>query len=165
MTLSRSIDLHNCTVPEAIREFVRFYNGCVRSGYHGRMEVIHGYGSSGVGGTIRQELRKYLATHADQFGAFLAGDSVGNPGVTILYPRESLAAVPQGSGSMPLLNTAQEAIRRFCNTPKTKERILIKLRGRFGDRVLSAEIRNMVQSGALEAISAANGAIQYRALE
>jgi len=165
MTQSRSIDLHNCTVPEAIREFVRFYNASVRGGYHGRMEIIHGYGSSGVGGAIKQELRKYLTAHEDKFGAFLAGDSVGNPGVTILYPRESLAAVPQGSGSMPLLNTAQEAIRRFCDKPKTKERILIKLRGRFGDRVLSAEIRNMVQSGALEAISAANGAIQYRALE
>jgi len=165
MTLSLSIDLHNYTVPEAIREFVRFYNACVSSGYHGRMEVIHGYGSSGVGGAIRQELRKYLAAHADKFGTFLAGDSVGNPGVTILYPRESLAAVPQGSGSMPLLNAAQEAIRRFCDTPKAKERILIKLRGRFGDRVLSDEMRNMVQSGTLEAIPAGNGAVQYRALE
>jgi hypothetical protein len=165
MTQSRSIDLHNCTVPEAIRAFVHFYNACVSSGYHGRIEIIHGYGSSGVGGAIKQKLRKYLADHADKFGAFLAGDSVGNPGVTILYPRESLATAPQGSDSMPLLNPAQEAIRRFCATPKARERILIKLCGRFGDRVLSAEIRNMVQSGALEAISADNGAVLYRALK
>jgi hypothetical protein len=165
MTESRSIDLHNCTVSEAIREFVRFYNACVSSGYHGRMEVIHGYGSGGVGGAIKQKLRRYLADHADKFGAFLAGDSVGNPGVTILYPKESLAAVPQGSGSMPLLNPAQEAIRRFCATPKSRERILIKLCGRFGDRVLSEEIRNMLQSGALEAVTAANGAVRYRSLE
>jgi hypothetical protein len=64
---------------------------------------------------------------------------------------------------MPLLNAAQEAIRKFCETPKAKERILIKLRGRFGDRVLSAEIRNMLTSGALEEIRATDGKLQYKA--
>jgi len=88
---SRSVDLHNCTVPEAIREFVRFYNSCVRSGYRGRVEVIHGYGSSGVGGTIKQELRSYLAAHAEIFGEVLFGESLRNPGVTILYPRDTPA--------------------------------------------------------------------------
>jgi hypothetical protein len=165
MIPSRSIDLHQCTVAEAIREFVHFYNACVRSGYHGRIEVIHGYGSSGVGGAIRLQLRHYLAAHAEKFGAFLAGDSVGNPGVTILYPKETLAALPPGRGAMPLPNPAQEAIRRFCDTPKAKERILIKLRGRFGDRILAAEIRAMLQSGSLEAVPAPHGAVHYRALE
>ena len=88
---SRSIDLHNCTVPEAILEFVRFYNSCVRSGYRGRVEVIHGYGSSGVGGTIKNELRAYLAAHEEIFGEVLFGESLRNPGVTILYPRETPA--------------------------------------------------------------------------
>jgi dsDNA-specific endonuclease/ATPase MutS2 len=100
MSENRSIDLHNCTVAEAIREFVRFYNGCVRSGYQGRLEVIHGYGSSGSGGTIREELRKYLKVHAEVFGEFLAGESLRNPGVTILYPRGNLAPVPLGTGSI-----------------------------------------------------------------
>ena len=54
MSESRSIDLHERTVAEAIREFVRFYNACVRNGYRGRLEVIHGYGSSGSGGVIRE---------------------------------------------------------------------------------------------------------------
>jgi hypothetical protein len=99
---SRSIDLHNCTVAEAIREFVCFYNACVRSGYHGRLEVIHGYGSSGVGGTIRKELRSYLAAHAEIFGEFLPGESLRNPGVTILYPKETLAALPPGGAPRPL---------------------------------------------------------------
>jgi len=98
MAESRSIDLHNCTVHEAIREFVRFYNACVRGGYHGRLEVIHGYGSSGSGGTIREELRKFLKAHEETFGEFLAGESLRNPGVTILYPRETLAAMPLGLG-------------------------------------------------------------------
>jgi DNA-nicking Smr family endonuclease len=95
MSESRSIDLHNYTVAEAIREFVRFYNACVRSRYRGRIEVIHGYGSNGVGGAIREELRKYLKAHAATFGEYLAGESLRNPGVTILYAKESPAPPPQ----------------------------------------------------------------------
>ena len=96
MSETRSIDLHNFTVAEALREIVRFYNHCVRSGYHGRLEVIHGYGSTGGGGVIREELRRYLKAHAGVFGEFLAGESLRNPGVTILYPGESLATMPHG---------------------------------------------------------------------
>jgi len=98
MSENRSINLHNFTVAEAIREFVRFYNACVRSGYRGRLEVIHGYGSSGSGGVIREELRRYLKAHDEIFGEYLAGESLRNPGVTILYPGEKLAAMPMGMG-------------------------------------------------------------------
>lgn len=99
MSENRSIDLHNFTVAEAIREFVRFYNACVRSGYRGRLEVIHGYGSSGTGGSIREELRRFLKGHEEIFGEFLPGENLRNPGVTILYPREALAPVAQASGA------------------------------------------------------------------
>ena len=98
MAESRSINLHNFTVAEAIREFVRFYNACVRSGYRGRLEVIHGYGSSGSGGVIREELRKYLKAHEEIFGEFLPGENLRNPGVTILYPRETEVAMPLSMG-------------------------------------------------------------------
>ena len=60
-------------------------------------------------------------------------------------------------------NAAGEAILRFCNTPKTKERVLAKLTGRFGDRVLIAEIRTLVQNRSLEAIESGDGTIQFRA--
>ena len=99
MIQSRSIDLHNHTVPEALREFVRFYNGCVRSGYRGRIEVIHGYGSNGSGGVIREELRKFLSAHDEVFGEFLPGESLRNPGVTVIYAKETLAPL-HGLGSM-----------------------------------------------------------------
>ncbi|MFZ1084268.1 MAG: Smr/MutS family protein [Terracidiphilus sp.] len=98
MAESRSINLHSFTVAEAIREFVRFYNACVSAGYRGRLEVIHGYGSSGSGGAIREELRKYLKAHEEIFGEFLPGENLRNPGVTILYPREKQAAMPLGLG-------------------------------------------------------------------
>lgn len=163
MSESRSLDLHEFTVPEAIGAFVRFYNACLRSGYRGRIEVIHGYGSTGAGGTIRKELRKYLEAHAAVFGEYLAGESLRNPGVTILYIKETLAPPPRGQGSILFFNPAQEAIRRFCNTPKSKDQILTKLTGRFGDRVLGAEIRNLVNNGALRAIRAPDGTIRYKA--
>jgi hypothetical protein len=163
MPETQSIDLHERTVPQAIREFVRFYNDCVRAGYRGRIEVIHGYGSTGSGGVIRKKLREYLAAHAEKLGSLLPGDSLGNPGVTIVYAKKLLPASVAGGGAMPLPNAAQEAIRKYCDTPKAKERILIKLRGRFGDRVLSAEIRNMLTSGALEEIRASDGKLQYKA--
>jgi dsDNA-specific endonuclease/ATPase MutS2 len=99
MSESRSIDLHSLTVAEAIREFVRYYNACARSGYRGRLEIIHGYGSSGSGGVIREELRRYLKAHEETFGEFLAGESLRNPGVTIVYPRDTMAATPPGSGA------------------------------------------------------------------
>jgi hypothetical protein len=163
MTESRSVDLHQLTVPEALREFVRFNNDCVRSNYLGRIEVIHGYGSTGAGGVIRKKLREYLAAHAESFGSFLAGDGLGNPGVTIVYTKKLLPLSPGGAGAMPLPNAAQEAIRKYCSTPKARERILIKLRGRFGDRVLSAGIRCLLNSGVLEEIRASDGKIQYKA--
>jgi hypothetical protein len=47
---------------------------------------------------IREELRKFLKAHEETFGEFLAGESLRNPGVTILYPRETLAAMPLGMG-------------------------------------------------------------------
>ena len=100
MSSSRSIDLHKFTVAEALREFVRFYNACVRSGYRGRVEVIHGYGSNGVGGTIRQELRAYLKAHEDVFGEYLAGESLRNPGVTVVYVKDAPAPAGLGGGAM-----------------------------------------------------------------
>jgi DNA-nicking Smr family endonuclease len=99
VTSTRSIDLHNFTVHEALREFVRFYNACVRSGYRGRIEVIHGYGSNGTGGVIREELRKYLAAHDEIFGEFLAGESLRNPGVTVVYAKDALAPLILGGST------------------------------------------------------------------
>lgn len=96
---TRSIDLHSYTVAEALHAFVRFYNACVHSGYRGRIEVIHGYGSSGTGGAIREQLRGYLEAHAEIFGQFLPGESLRNPGVTILYAGES-PAPPVGAPAL-----------------------------------------------------------------
>lgn len=160
MNGSRSIDLHGHTVAQAMKAFVRYYNDSVRGGYSGRIEIVHGYGSTGGGGVIRQHLRTYLAAHAGKFGSILPGEGLGNPGVTVVYAKSVL---PDGGGSISLVSPAQEAILRLCSTPKAKERILIKLTGRFGDRVLRTEIDRLVQNGALDALRASDGTVQYKA--
>ena len=147
MSVSRSIDLHGCTVPEAMRQFIDFYNCSVRSGHQGFIEVIHGYGSSGPGGAIQQELQRYLEVNSDRLEMYIAGDSVGNPGITKVYPKKLLSVIHESIGAQS--SAVREAILRFCETPKNRERVLTKLRGRFGDRVLRSEISRLVREGLL----------------
>lgn len=150
MTVSRSIDLHGCTVPEAMRQFTNFYNDCVRCGFQGFIEVIHGYGSSGTGGAIQQELRRYLAANSDRLEMYVAGDAIGNPGITKVYPKRLLPVIQDENGAQSI--KVREAIIEFCDTPKARERLFIKLRGRFGERVLRDEIRRLIREGLLREI-------------
>ena len=150
-----------------MREFVSFYNRCLRSGYRGRLEVIHGWGSSGHGGAILRELRKYLAENSGNFDHFIEGDRIGNPGVTILYAKQPLPAFPEptnsdGAGNSVTMNVVQEAIRRLCKTPKSLRKIEVKLLGRFRVREVRAALRDMVAQSHLEAIRT-GGEVLYKA--
>ena len=145
MSESRSIDLHGCTVAEAIAKFVDFYNSSVRSGYRGCIEVVHGYGSSGAGGKIQQELRRYLDKNSERLEIYVPGN-LGNPGITRVYPKRLLPASRRSDQA----SRAREAILNYCETPKSKERIIAKLTGRFGDRVLRDEMSCMIRDGLLD---------------
>ncbi len=144
--VARRIDLHGLTADEALRTFIASYNALFESGYRGRIEIIHGYGSSGEGGVIRPKLRAFLRAHADRFKRIAEGDGVGNPGMTWV----------EGKGRLPAAKSAeppiQQAILDLCQTPKSESRILAKLVGRFGDPAIRAAIRDMVRSGSLELI-------------
>jgi hypothetical protein len=153
---TRRIDLHDLTVDEAIRKFVDAYNAIVASGYRGRVEVIHGYGSSGEGGVIRRKLRSFLAANRDRFKHIVEGESHGNPGVTYV---DAKGRLPSASASATPLQTA---ILAFCATPKGENKILIKLIGRFGDPAIRAGIRELVRNGALEVVRS-GAEVKYRA--
>jgi hypothetical protein len=127
-------------------KFVDFYNSSVRSGYRGCIEVIHGYGSSDAGGgKIQQELRRYLQKNSACLEIYVPGN-LGNPGITRVYPKKLLPASQKSDQS----NRSHEAILNFCETPKSKERIITKLTGRFGDRVLRDELNSLVRDGLLK---------------
>ncbi|MBN1922513.1 MAG: Smr/MutS family protein [Anaerolineae bacterium] len=149
--MSRTIDLHGLIVDEAMLEFIQFYNQCLESGYRGRIEVIHGYGSSGQGGAIVRALRAYVKSNSSRFESIFHGDDLGNPGITVLYPKEALAELEASPSPVG------EAIRRFCVTPKSEQRILAKLRGRFGDRLISENLREMVNRGQLRIVRNGTG--------
>ena len=153
---TRRIDLHDLTVEEAIRKFTADYNAIVASGYRGRVEVIHGYGSSGEGGVIRRKLRAFLVANADRFKQIVDGEWHGNPGVTYVDVKGRLPAA--SAQATPL----HAAILAFCTTPKAENKILIKLIGRFGDPAIRAGIRDLVKSGALKEVRS-GGETRYHA--
>jgi DNA-nicking Smr family endonuclease len=82
----RTVDLHGLNAKDAITRFVAVYNHAVRHGQRERISVVHGYGASGKGGTLREKVRAFLARNDVEH---LAGELVdGNPGHTIVIPGE-----------------------------------------------------------------------------
>jgi hypothetical protein len=77
----------------------------------------------------------------------ILGDDVGNPGVTKVYPKKLLPEIRDDIGGKS--GYARAAIVTFCEAPQPKDRILTKLRRRFGDRVLCEEINRLVRDGRL----------------
>ncbi|NLH47059.1 MAG: Smr/MutS family protein [Myxococcales bacterium] len=112
------LDLHGMTVDEALAFFVRRYNEEVRTGRRAPLHVIHGYSSTGdAGRTIKRELHRLLHRHRDRL-TYICGEKIdGNPGYTIVEPRGTLPTA---------LDRLQQDIRQFCETGKTKEKIVRK---------------------------------------
>lgn len=155
--MKREIDLHGLTVDEAIRRFATEYNALFERGYRDRIEIIHGYGSSGAGGVIRRRLRSFLSANADRFKQITEGDALGNPGVTYVYPQGRLPVSTDSASAL------KRAILAFCETPKAENKILVKFLGRFGDPAIRTAIREMVRDGSLEAVGKGTE-VRYRAV-
>ncbi len=140
---SRTIDLHGLTADDALATFVERYNRMFAEGYRGRIEVVHGYGSSGTGGVIRRRIRAFLAAHRDRLKHLAEGDAAGNPGVTYVEPKGRLPEIRADASDLG------RAILAFCATPKTEAKILAKFAGRYGDPAIRTEIRQMAGEGLL----------------
>jgi len=86
------IDLHGLRVQEALSRLSAACNRLLKSGRRGPLRVIHGYGSSGKGGDIREAVREYLEHNSSRV-EYVAGEQFfNNPGVTIVYPKHPLPA-------------------------------------------------------------------------
>ena len=84
----RQIDLHGCrSSDEALTTFVAVYNELLQHGREEVLRVIHGYGSTGIGGKIRRRLHEFLRQHADCLDDWVDGEVLRNPGVTVVYLR------------------------------------------------------------------------------
>ncbi|HVU10231.1 MAG TPA: Smr/MutS family protein [Phototrophicaceae bacterium] len=86
--MSDKLDLHAYPLGEALETFLDEYNRRVRAGKLHRFTVIHGYGSTGRGGKIRQALRLLLAQYPECVSFSDTLD--GNDGATIIHPKRLL---------------------------------------------------------------------------
>ena len=76
------IDLHDKNVNEAINYFMIKYNEILSKGFKGEINVIHGYGSSGVGGKIKKRFKEF----SDAYTSYFRVSYNNNIGVTVVKP-------------------------------------------------------------------------------
>ena len=86
------IDLHGLRVPEAIARLSEALNRRLRAGDGRPLRVIHGYGSSGRGGDLRDAVREYLDRNSQRVDYVPGERFFNNPGMTIVYPKHPLPA-------------------------------------------------------------------------
>lgn len=148
---ARTLDLHGLTWPEAQAAFVEFYNRALRRAGGkalGRLDVVHGYGSSGSGGVLRTRLRDFLERNK-AFLEFQAGEGWdGNPGHTFVTPMQPL---PSKDGGL------EEEIWAYCVTPRPMSKIAGKFR-RHGNSEVARAIRSLEKQQRLSSVS--KGAIK-----
>jgi hypothetical protein len=133
------IDLHTCSVAEALETFRKAYQEQVRSPSPHPLEVVHGYGSGGQGGVIRTRLRAYLRNQGTRL-VFLSGEQVdGNPGYTLVYPKMPLPAAEDVLG---------EDILSYCSTSRSEERIAGRFR-RYGEPAVLTTLKSLENQGRL----------------
>jgi hypothetical protein len=135
------LDLHGHTAAEAIERFVEQYNLRVKSGQCECWTIVHGYGSTGEGGVIRNKLRAFLAQHPDKL-RHEPGDKYGNPGWTWVYPKIRLPDRRE--------RTALE-ILSFCSTPRSEEKIVAEFPNLAGMQVKEA-LQSLVKQGKLQVL-------------
>lgn len=121
------IDLHHRKVSQAINYFIKNYNENFQE--KKPIRVIHGYGSSGVGGTIKKKFKEF----SDSYKLYFKVEYDGNPGVTIVIP---IKPIPMGNFIL------EEEILFFCgDTPKS----LSKIQGNFIKKYTSDEIKKSLK--------------------
>lgn len=134
------IDLHNMTCDDAIRFFIKRYNEAFKSGYRGKIEVIHGYGSGGKGGIIKKKLRAFLLENKNSLNFSI--DT--NPGVTFITP---LKSIPN------MKNAISRDILDFCkNSPKSMDKIKGNFFKTYTNKEIVSAVNSLSKTGELETL-------------
>ncbi len=148
------IDLHGLTQQEAIQAFVEFYNKRVKAGNKEAIDIIHGYGSSGVGGVLKKRIRSFLERNSSYLGYdFVVHGVFQNPGQTRVYPKKPLPSIAEGF---------HKEIVEFCENPKTLSKISGKFR-KYGDQEVLKAVRQLEKSGLLKCFNKGSHKV-YQAL-
>ncbi len=136
------IDLHGLSTAAALEQFISYYNNEVNNKVFEPIRVVHGYGSTGVGGEISRRLRAFLKDHPDQVHYETGENLENNPGYTLVYPLRLLPSTTE---------TISSRLLEFCRTAKSVEKIHNKFRI-LGDAEVKAAIRSLEQQGQLKLI-------------
>jgi len=141
------IDLHEKTWHEALAEFIAFYNEAIQRAAGGppaRLNVIHGYGSSGSGGVLRKRLRNFLEEQTRHGRLeFTPGEHAdANPGHTLVQPLQPLPTAHE---------LLAEEIWAYCARPRTHSKISGKFR-RHGEPTVKAAIESLVKQRRLRVV-------------
>ena len=139
-----SIDLHGRTWSESLDELISTYNRVLATGTSSEvLEVVHGYGSSGTGGSLRRRVRSFLSAHSDRLEFSPGEEADGNPGHTVVMPIQPLPAVS---------DLLAEQVLAYCETARTQSKIAGKFRRHGDPRVIQA-IRSLERQGRLRAVT------------
>ncbi|HHV79592.1 MAG TPA: Smr/MutS family protein [Firmicutes bacterium] len=134
------IDLHGMKTSEALEYFIWEYNGLLAKESHTAIRVIHGWGSSGVGGDTRKAIRSLLQGYSTYLD-FVPGEDIdGNPGYTVVYPKHRLPANAE---------RVWDSIVEFCDKPRTQNEIVRKFVHRVGEAGVMKALRELTQRGRL----------------
>lgn len=81
------LDVHGLDAEEAIYRVLSKFDHLIKHGQRQRIDVIHGYGSSGVGGSLRRLLRETFDRCKIEY---FCGELLdGNPGHTVVLVSEN----------------------------------------------------------------------------
>jgi len=126
------LDLHGLKVAEALNVFVGFYNARLSGANRSEFSVVHGYGSTGSGGKIRNRIRKMMDRFPDRV-EYIPGERLtGNPGETIVKPIRHLPSQEEG---------LEAEILAYCTQGKSEGKIIGNFR-RYGE----ADVKNSIKS-------------------
>jgi hypothetical protein len=139
-----SIDFHGRTWSEALTELIAAYNLILADGSSSEtLEVVHGYGSTGAGGSLRRRLRSFLNAHSDRLEFQPGEDADGNPGHTLVMPIRALPEVG---------DLLAERVLEYCEIARTQSKITGKFR-RYGDPSVIQAIRSLERQGRLRTVT------------
>ena len=139
------IDLHGRTWEEALTAFIDFYNSALEGAGDGssvRLTVIHGYGSTGEDGILRNRLRGFLRRFDDRLEFTPGEESSMNPGITLVTALEQL---PDKRGLL------EEAILGYCERPRSLSKITGRSR-RHGGPLVAQAIKSLQKEGHLKRV-------------
>ena len=148
------IDLHGHTWAEALEAFERECRSALdRAGAGAEIRVIHGYGSTGPGGVLRERMLAFCRRFPESFSVSRGEDVDANPGMSVV---KVLGTFPDATERLA------EDILEYCRRPRTKSETDGRFR-RHGTRQVDAAIQLLRRRGDLQKTRNRRGRTVYAA--